>query len=81
MPTKATPSTGSNANAVARILYEHRVANYGIRSRLLTNNGPRFVSKFYVAVCSTLGLNNVITTEYCSQSNGYSELFPSTLIS
>lgn len=57
------------------------VANYGIPSALLTKNGPKFVSRFCMAVFSTLGVHNITTSEYYPQIKGYAKRSNSTLIS
>lgn len=54
--TRAIPTTTTNATTVARIFVEHWVANCGIPSKLLSENRPHFVSKFFVAVFDTLGV-------------------------
>lgn len=78
--TEAIPTTKTNVTTVACILLECLVANCSIPSRLLTDNGAQFVSRCFVAVCNTLGANNVPTAEYNPQTNGQVELFNSTLI-
>lgn len=78
--TKAILTTKKKAATVARIFVEHWVANYVISFKIVTENGPQFVSKFFVAVCSTLGLNNITTIEYHSQTNGQVECISFTLI-
>lgn len=78
--TKEFPTTKTYAITVARIFLKLWVANYGIRFRLLTDNGPQFASKFFVAVCSTLWVNNSTVTEYHPQTNGKAERFNATLI-
>lgn len=66
-PINSVLTPKANATTVARIFSEHWVANLGIPSELLTDNGPRFVSNVLVLVCSTFGVNNTITTEYDPQ--------------
>lgn len=79
--TKAIPTVRTIATTVACIFIEQWVANYSILSTLLTEIRPQFLSKFFVAVCSTLGVQNITTTEYQPQTSGPSEGFNSTLIS
>lgn len=78
---KGVPTTKTRTITDACIFSEHWVSNYGIPSKLLANNGPQFVSKIFVAVCSILKGNNITTAEYHPQSNGQAERFYSTLIS
>lgn len=67
--TSAIPTPKTNGTRVARMFLEHCVANSGILSILLTDNGPQRLSKFLVAVCSTLGVNGITTTEYNQQTS------------
>lgn len=62
--TKAIPNTKTNATTTARIILGQCVENYGKLSKLFTDNGLQFVSKFFVVVCSTPGVTNITTTEY-----------------
>lgn len=77
----ALSATNTNATTVDFIFLEHWVVNCCILSQLLTENGPQLVSKFFAAVCSTLGVNKITTTKYRPQNNGQAELFNSTFIS
>lgn len=79
--TKAIPTTNTIPVTVAFIFLENWAANYFIPSNLLTENDLQFVSKFLAAVCSTLGLNNITTTEFHPQAKGLAERFISTSIS
>lgn len=45
--TKAIKTADTNTTKVAWIFHEHWVENYGIRSRLLTDDGPQIVSKYF----------------------------------
>lgn len=76
--SKAIPTTKSNAITVSRLTLEPLVANYGIPCRLLTENGPPFVSKFFVAIYSTLAEKSITTTECYTQTNGQAERFNTT---
>lgn len=72
---KAMPTTKTNATIVARIILESSVANYSISSRLRTDNGTQFLSKLFVVVCNTLGMNSITTAEYHTRTNGQVERF------
>lgn len=78
---KAITTTKRNAATVAGIFLEYLVANYGIPSKILTDNGPQFVSKLFLAVCNTFRVINISTSEYCPQTNGQADRFKSTVIS
>lgn len=73
-------ATKTNDSTVARIFLEHWVAPYGIPSKLFPYTGPKFVSKRYLAVCSTLQVNNMTTVKYHQLTNGQAVRFNSTLI-
>lgn len=79
--TKAIPNSKTNATTIARIFLEKWVANYGILSKLLSDNGPKFAEKFFMEVCSTLGVDNIPITQYQRPTNSQAEHFHSTLIS
>lgn len=66
---KAVPNQTGNSTAVVFIVLKHRLANYSIPSKLLTDNSPQFVSKFFVAVFSTLVVTDITTTEYHPNAN------------
>lgn len=79
--TKKISTTETYATTVVRIFLEYWVTTCGIRSKLLTDNGSQFVSNFFVAVCNTLSVNNITTTEFHRQSSCHVKCFNSTLIS
>lgn len=45
--TKPIQTTNTNANTVARIFIEYWVASFGIPYKVVTDNGPQFVAKFF----------------------------------
>lgn len=57
------------------------MVSYGIPSKPLVDDGAKFLSKYSAELCSTLGMNNFINTEYHSQTDSQMERFNSTLIS
>lgn len=69
-----------NSTTIAPIFLEHWFGNYFIYPKLLTDIVPQLVSKFFVAVFRTLGVNNNTTTVYHSRANGQTECFNSNLI-
>lgn len=79
--TKAITTTKAITALVARIFLEHLVANFLILSKLLTDDGPQFLSKFSLAVCSKLVVNSINSTEYHPQRNGEAERFNFTSVS
>lgn len=49
------------------------MANFGSPSKLLTDNGPQCLSRFFVDVLSTLWKSNITSTEYYPQRNDQAE--------
>jgi hypothetical protein len=47
--------------------------------RLLSYNGPAYVSKAFVKACRTLGLRRICTRPYTTRPNGTAEWFVQTL--
>lgn len=80
MLTKGIRATVKSANTVARITFEPCVANSGFLSKLHANNDSQLVSKFLVGARSTLGENNISTTDYYPQTNIKVEIFNCTLV-
>lgn len=54
---------------------------YGIPSKLLTNNSPKFLSEILAVRWGTLAVKNIIITEYRLHTSGQPERFNSTIIS
>lgn len=57
MLTKAIPASKTNATIIARKFVENWVANFVISYKVVTENGPRFLSKFFVAVPRNFAVN------------------------
>jgi transposase InsO family protein len=56
-------------------------ARYGIRvERLLTDNGPAYVSAIHALACRRLGIRHLRTRPYRPQTNGKAERFIRTLL-
>lgn len=79
--SKAVQNTKTSATTVARIFLEHYAAKHGIPFKMLTDQGPQFVSKFFMAVYSALVVNHITATEFHPQTSGQEERSNSTLIS
>jgi len=55
-------------------------ASYGVTvERVMTDNGPPYVSRLHAAVCSALGLRHLRTAPYRPRTNGKAERFIQTL--
>lgn len=78
--TKMISTTKTIDNRVASILLELHVSSYFVLSKLHTENGFHFVSKFIVAVCRTVGMSNITTAENHPQTRGQAERFNTNLI-
>ena len=65
---------------VARAFCEYWVFAYGPPSYLLSDDGGRFTAKFFQHVCNILGIRNLYTTTYHSQTNGQVERFNRTIL-
>jgi transposase InsO family protein len=73
---KATTAIGFLRRAVA--FYRR----YGIEvERLLTDNGPAYVSVLHALACRTLGIRHLRTRPFRPQTNGKAERFIRTLVS
>lgn len=77
--TKAILKSKTNAKTVACISWERWVASFNMPFKLLTDTGPQILSKFFVAVRSTLGVRKITTTEYYPAKNGQAEHLNSKL--
>lgn len=68
------------AVTVASALVEVWVASYGPPDVLLSDQGSQFMSKFFIAVCRTLGIETRESTPYHPQTNGQVERYNRTII-
>lgn len=67
------PTTITNATTVTRMFFGYWMADYSISCKLLADNSPQFEPIFFVAVCSTLRVDNVAATEYLLQTKDNTE--------
>lgn len=79
--TKAILNQMTNATTAHRIFVHQQVPSSAILIKLLTDNWSQFVSMFFVTVCSTLGVNDIITSEYHPHTNIQAERFNFTIVS
>lgn len=68
------------AVTVASALIEVWVASYGPPDILLSDQGSQFMSKFFLAVCRSLGIETRESTPYHPQTNGQVERYNRTII-
>ena len=69
-----------DAYTVAVAFVEGWVFKYGPPKTWISHNGKQFAAKFFLAVCSFLGLTNVFTSTYHPQTNGQVERYNRTIL-
>lgn len=79
--TKATLTTKKTAITVATILINDWIANFGILSRVLIDNGSQLTPKSFQAIHKELRLKLLIVTEYYQQRNGQVNRLKGTIVS
>jgi hypothetical protein len=78
--TKTVPLRTVTALSVARAFCDHLDYSYGPPLSLLTDTGPQFTAKFFLAVCAELGIKKIFTTAYHQQTNGQVERYNRTIL-
>jgi len=76
---EAIPMTSTSADSCARVFIESWISRFGVPSTLTSDRGAQFTSALWSRVCSTLGINHILTTSYHPQSNGMVERFHRSL--
>lgn len=71
--TKTIPMSKTNSTTVVSIFLELWLLNFRILQKSLTESHPQFVSKFFMAVYSTVVVNTINTTEYRRQAHDQAE--------
>lgn len=69
-----------HATHIAIFFLDHWMIPIGIKSYLLTENGPQFVSKFFASVCGNLRVKHLMTTAHHSQTSGQAKRFNRTIV-
>lgn len=67
------------AISVSSAVIEHWVACYGPPDKILSDQGPQFMSSFFITVMKVLGVETIRTTAYHPQTNGQVERYNRTL--
>ena len=62
-----------NANTLAQVFIDHIVKLHGVPSDIVSDRGTQFVSKFWKAFCSRLGVHLSFSSSFHPQSNGQTE--------
>lgn len=63
----------TNAEQFAYIFYDNIVGLHGIPTKILSDRGPPFFSKFWEALTGLLGINRRLTTAFRPQVDGQTE--------
>lgn len=78
--TCATPTAKIISQYLETVLLDNWILPYGIPNYVLTDNGPQFVSKYFMTLCLFLGFKKLTNTAYHRQTNGQVERYNSMLI-
>jgi len=76
---EAYPIPDQTAETIARVYATQIVARHGTGSKLITDQGPAFMSGFFKETCKILGIRKVHTSSFHPQSNGLTERFHRSL--
>ena len=77
---QAIPMKTTDAMDCALAFVNHWIYKYGSPARLISDNGPQFVARFFQSVCRILGVRNVFTTAYHPETNGQTERYNRSLL-
>jgi len=77
--TKCVTLWRITAMSVASAIIDAWVSAYGPPDRILPDQGPQFMSNFFIAVIKFLGIETVRTTAYHPQTNGQVERYNRTM--
>lgn len=67
--TKATLTTKAITALVSTIFINDRIPTSLILSHVLTDNGPKFTTRYFQVSCEELGVKPLTTAEYHTQAN------------
>lgn len=67
---EAIPTDDTSAESVAKIVYEHWIARYGVPENLTTDQGRCFTSQLFARLMKTMGIKRTQSSPYHAQSNG-----------
>lgn len=76
----AIPTKNQTAKTTAEAFFNHFIINYGIPSRIHSDQGANFESDLIKELCTLMGMKKSRTTVYHPMSNGMTERFNRTLI-
>ena len=61
------------ALTIAKLLVEEIISRHGVPTQLLSDQGPSFLSRLMLEVCTVMGVKKVNTSAYHPQSDGLVE--------
>jgi len=76
---EAFPIPEKTAERGARVYATRIITRHGTGSKLITDQGPAFMSTFFRETCKILGVQKIRTSIYHPQSNGMVERLPFTM--
>lgn len=78
--TRASPTSKTLLTTMKNVSLNHWIVCFCIPSYLLTDNGPKFIIKFFVSICGYLDMKHLTTTKYHPQTNGQAKQYNCTII-
>ena len=76
----AVPAKNQTAKTTADALYKNFILNYGIPTKLHSDQGPNFKSELIKELCQLTGMEKTRTSIYHAMGNGLTERFNRTLL-
>lgn len=76
----AIPTKNQTAKTTAEAFYINLIVNFGIPSKINSNQGGNFKSDSIIELCKIMGIEKKRTTPYHPVGNGSSERFNRTLV-
>lgn len=67
---RAVSMINKTAVHIASISMDHWIIRYGIPDYFLTDDGSKFLSKFFESLCAFLGKKHLTITVHHPQTNG-----------
>lgn len=74
------PGAKINSTRIATIFLNNWGMPYEMHSKVLTDNVPHFVSRYFSKRCHSIGVKGLITTNYHLQTTGHVECYNRTIV-